>query len=85
MVLFKCDWVRPIGVRREDKFGIVRVNLNQMHDASNVSWEPFIFASQAKQVYYVHDPVEPDWHAVISPPIRDFFDMESSNDSDGEN
>jgi hypothetical protein len=27
-------------------------------------------------VYYVQDPVDVDWHAVITPTTRDFFDME---------
>jgi hypothetical protein len=60
------------------------VNFNHLHDASDISPEPFILASQAKQVYYVQDPIEPQWHAVVSPPIRDFFDMKSSNYSDDE-
>ena len=29
------------------------------------------------QVYYVQDPVETDWHAVITPTIRDYYDMDS--------
>jgi hypothetical protein len=35
VVLFKCDWVRPIGVRMNDKFGITLVNFNHLHDASD--------------------------------------------------
>jgi hypothetical protein len=84
VILFKCDWVKPTGVTRDNKFGITRVNFNHLHDASDISSEPFILASQAKQVYYVQDPIEPQWHAVVSPPVRDFFDMKSSNYSDDE-
>jgi hypothetical protein len=85
VVLFKCDWVRPIGVKRDDKFGISPVNFNHLHDGSDISSKPFILASQAKEVYYVQDPKEPQCHAVVSPPVRDYLEMKSINNSDDEN
>ncbi|KAM0928815.1 hypothetical protein ACQ4PT_002004 [Festuca glaucescens] len=38
--------------------------------------KPFIFASQAKQIYYVKDDVDDEWYSVVCPSIRDYFDME---------
>ncbi len=33
--------------------------------------DPFIMASQAKQVFYVQDPLENDWYVVLAcPPNR---------------
>ena len=37
--------------------------------------EPFIFASQAEQVFYVQDPVDNAWHVVIKTTPRDYYDM----------
>lgn len=37
--------------------------------------EPYILASQATQVYYVHDPIDRDWHAVIQSRPRDMYYM----------
>ena len=48
-----------------------------MSNSKDKTVESFILASQAKQVYYVQDPVDIDWHAVITPTVRDFYDMES--------
>jgi hypothetical protein len=76
VILFKCDWVKTNGVRELEEFGITEVNFNHVHNAKDKNYEPFILASQAKQVYYVQDPVDVDWHAVITPTTRDFFDME---------
>ena len=75
VVLFKCDWFKTNGVRVLNNFGITEVNFNHMSNAQDKNCEPFILASQAKQVYYVQDPVDTDWHAVITPTVRDFYDM----------
>lgn len=39
--------------------------------------EPFILASQADQVFYVEDPIEPHWKVVISTSARARYNMES--------
>ncbi|KAK1644553.1 hypothetical protein QYE76_062358 [Lolium multiflorum] len=72
VVLFKCEWSKPAGVKNIANFGITQVNLKQLEFGS----EPFIFASQAKQIYYVKDVVDDDWYSVVCPSIRDYFDME---------
>jgi hypothetical protein len=76
VVLFRCDWVKPNGFRTLEPFGIEQVNFNHVHSGDDVGSEPFVLASQVQQVYYVQDPVEEDWSAVICPTIRDFYDME---------
>ena len=54
-----------------------------------MSDEQFILASQATQVYYVEDPLAPDWLVVRQPPNqRDLYDMfdtgeENSEQADG--
>jgi hypothetical protein len=35
--------------------------------------------SYLNEVYYVQDPVEEDWSAVICPTIKDFYDMEPAD------
>ncbi|KAK1663538.1 hypothetical protein QYE76_051697 [Lolium multiflorum] len=72
----RCDWVKPNGFRTLEPFGIEQVNFNHVHSGDDVGSEPFVLASQVQQVYYVQDPVEEDWSAVICPTIRDFYDME---------
>ena len=42
--------------------------------------DPFILASQAKQVFYVQDQLDPRWSVVLSTPQRDFFKREDSDD-----
>jgi hypothetical protein len=77
VVLFKCEWSKPAGVKNITNFGVTQVNLKQLEFGS----EPFIFASQAKQIYYVKDDVDDDWYSVVCPSIRDYFDMEPRIDS----
>ena len=46
--------------------------------------EPFVLASQAKQVFYVKDSNESDWYTVIQTQPRDLYQTsrEISNDSE---
>ena len=76
VVLFKCDWVKRNGVRILNDFGITEVNFNHVYNSEDLNSEPYILASQAKQVYYVNDPVDIEWNAVVVPTTRDFFDMD---------
>ncbi|KAK3009090.1 hypothetical protein RJ639_015065, partial [Escallonia herrerae] len=55
-VLFKCDWVdNGIGLVDRDGLGFTLVNFNHLAHSQNISDEPYIFASQAEQVFYVQD------------------------------
>jgi hypothetical protein len=76
VVLFKCDWVKSNVVRELEGFGTSEVNFNHIYREQDKHNEPFILASQAKQVYHVQDPVNVEWNAVTTPTIRDLFDMD---------
>lgn len=86
VVLFKCDWAdvhsQGRGVKRDD-YGFTLVNFNRLlFKGHQLSDEPFILASQAKQVFYVHDPIEKDWQIVVHTKPRDLFDMDSEISTD---
>ncbi|KAL6350674.1 hypothetical protein AAG906_028127 [Vitis piasezkii] len=59
-----------------DEFGLTLVDFTKMAHKS----DPFILASQAKQVFYVQDQLDPRWSVVLSTPQRDF--SISTKDSD---
>ena len=93
MALFRCEWfdnrVQDKWVK-VDRFGITDVHRKHLiHTGHKLSDEPFILASQATQVYYVEDPLAPDWLAIRQPPNQqDLYDMfgtgeENSEQADG--
>jgi hypothetical protein len=51
LVLFDCDWFDPTpnGIRRIENLGLVEIK----HAARLSVFEPFVLASQVKQVYYL--------------------------------
>lgn len=51
LVIFECDWFDPtaVGVRRTENLGLVEVK----HSSRLSNFEPFVLASQVKQVYYL--------------------------------
>lgn len=72
MVLFDCHWFdpTPVGVRRSENLGLVEIK----HTSRLSNFEPFVMASQVKQVYYLSYPCKSkqdllDWWAVyhVSP------------------
>lgn len=51
---------------KADKFGIVIVNFKHLFNTGKKSVdETFILASQETQIYYVSDPIDKDWCAVV--------------------
>lgn len=73
-VLFRCDWVDNNHGKKEDEFGFTLVNFNRLLYRNNrVNDEPFILASQAQQVWYLQDLVEPNWHVVVKMKPRNSF------------
>ena len=74
VVLFKCEWAKPAGIRTLERFGVTQINFNEMNAGQDIQSEPFIFASQAKQVYYVQDVIDADWNSVVFPATRDYFE-----------
>lgn len=76
--LFRCQWaVRGNGVMVEDGFTLV--NLNQ----SQVSFlrDPYILASQAKQVFYSREDDSLSWYVVMKGSSRRYSkeDVEDGN------
>ena len=53
--VFKCDWVDNKNVIKVDDLGFTLVDFDKIAHKSN----PFILASQAKQVFYVQDQLDP--------------------------
>ena len=81
VVLFKCDWVDNRVHNKwvkTDQFGITSVNFQHLFNTGErISDEPFILASQALQVYYVPDPVDTEWAAVIQSKPRVVYDFDN--------
>lgn len=65
-VLFKCDWADiNRGVIEQDDLGFTLVNFKHLlYPKKQLSDEPFILATQARQVFYVQDPMKDDWSVV---------------------
>jgi hypothetical protein len=62
VALFRCRWVTN-GKRavRKDKYGYVSVDL-RVFGYKN---EPFVFANDVEQVFYVPDLAKKDWYVVM--------------------
>ena len=65
-VLFKRHWFQI----KQDGFGLVLINVHRLIYEN----DPFVFASQVKQVYYTKDPND-DCHVVTNTTPRDLFDI----------
>jgi len=59
--VFGCTWVDNKNDVRNDDLGFLKVDLNKVWYKD----EPFILASQAKQVFYVTDPANVKWSMVL--------------------
>ncbi|XP_028799277.1 uncharacterized protein LOC114754652 [Neltuma alba] len=78
LYLFKCHWwdVANYGEGyKVDKYGFTSINTQ----CSLQTNEPFILASQAEQVFYVDDIVDPGWIVVVKTNPRDLFNMPIEN------
>ena len=59
--VFKCKWVDSNSGVGTDDLGFTLVDLNKMSDTN----EPFIMTSQARQIFYVIDPVNQKLSIVL--------------------
>jgi hypothetical protein len=67
--LFKCDWANiSNGIKKED--GFILVNLNEGH--MQFENDPFILATQAKQVFYSRENETSSWYVALQAPQREF-------------
>lgn len=70
--VFKCRWTyKGNGVKVDDD-GFTLVNLHQ----ASFSRDPYILASQAKQVFYSRENNVFNWYVVMKAPSRSFNDIE---------
>ena len=76
--IFKCDWANIVnGVKKEDGFTLV--NLHEGHN--QFENDPFILASQAKQVFYSRENETSNWYVVLQAPPRGFHELNMEEDA----
>ena len=75
VILFHCDWVDIHRSLKRSPSGGVCVNFSKlMHTSRNLRDDPFIFSSQAKQVFYIEDEIRKGWLHVVKTKPRDLFE-----------
>ncbi|XP_026449878.1 uncharacterized protein LOC113350028 [Papaver somniferum] len=75
--IFKCDWAHTyFGVKQEKGFTLV--NLRQYKN--QYQNDPFILASQARQVFYYRESYSSNWFVMLKPPPRGFHELEQYNE-----
>lgn len=78
-VLFRCDWVN-VNSRglKKDKRGFTLLNFShKIHEGDTLKDDPYIFASQAHQVFYVEDEKDKGWEHVVRVKPRDTYRLGS--------
>ncbi|KAL6195847.1 hypothetical protein ACLB2K_031464 [Fragaria x ananassa] len=65
--LFKCDWVENVRCIKVDELVFTLVNLNRKGHLN----DPFVLASHVKQIFFIEDPLDPQWSVVVRVPDRD--------------
>ncbi|CAA7025078.1 unnamed protein product [Microthlaspi erraticum] len=69
--IFWCHWaVRGNGVKVKDGFTLVNMNQSQ----ASFSKDPFILASQARQIFYSRDNDDSSWYVAMRGPSRRYSD-----------
>lgn len=79
VVLFKCEWCDSTsgrGVKKDEYNNYTLVNFSRMTNTGDrLEDEPFIFAAQAEQVYYIQDHIDPDWFVAMKMKPKDVYDL----------
>ncbi|XP_073301900.1 uncharacterized protein [Primulina huaijiensis] len=78
VVLFECDWVSKGKRLKLDDDGFMLANFTNVKRHN----EPYILASQTMQVFYVEDPVDCNWHVIITTDARAKYKMQPMADVD---
>lgn len=69
--LFRCQWaVLGNGVKIDDGFTLVNLN----HSQVSFLKDPYILASQAKQIFYSREDESSSWHVVMRWSSRKYSD-----------
>ncbi|XP_021732999.1 uncharacterized protein LOC110699763 [Chenopodium quinoa] len=76
VLLFRCDWVDIRRGIKTNPNGSVRINFSKlMHTGRFLRDDPFVFSSQAKQVFYIEDEIQKGWCHVVKTKPRDLLDI----------
>lgn len=67
-----------LGVKNDD-FGMTLVSFNHLMSSSRSNDEPFIFAHDVSQVFYIQNDLEIDWNVVPVAQLGDFFEMQEQS------
>jgi hypothetical protein len=74
--IFKCHWANiGNGVKVEDGFTLVNLHQNQ----ASFSRDPYILASQAKQIFYSRENDSSNWYVVMKAPPRGYHELETND------
>ncbi|CAE6012524.1 unnamed protein product [Arabidopsis arenosa] len=72
--VFRCIWAnKGNGVKEEDGFTLVNLHMNQLAYLN----DPFILASQAKQVFYSREDDSSPWYVCMRAPPRGYHELET--------
>ncbi|KAL6551372.1 hypothetical protein OROMI_021860 [Orobanche minor] len=71
VVLFKCCWYQE----ENDNYGLTKVNFSRLCHKS----DPYVLASQVRQIFYVGDPTEKTIYYVIKKLPKDWCDSDIGN------
>ncbi|KAL6125180.1 hypothetical protein ACLB2K_073239 [Fragaria x ananassa] len=75
--LFKCDWVENVrGAIKVEELGFTLVNMNRKWHLN----DPFVLASHVKKIFYIEDPLDPQWSVVVRVPDRDYRGSDSEEE-----
>jgi len=84
VVVFQCEWVdinSSRGIKR-DAYGGTCVNFSKLiHTGQYLKDDPFIFYSQAKQVFYLEDAKDEGWLHVVKTKPRDLYELHATLES----
>ncbi|POO03524.1 hypothetical protein TorRG33x02_007290, partial [Trema orientale] len=69
--VFMCQWVESNHGVRKDELGFTLVDLNRIGHKN----DPFIMATQAKQVFYVNDPLDARWSIVLATQLKEYQNL----------
>ena len=78
MPIFQCDWANiSNGVKFDDGFTLVNLHQGQ----NQLKKDPFVLASQARQVFYSRESGTSNWYVVLKAPPRGFHELETYDES----
>lgn len=76
--IFHCDWANiNAGVKVEEGFTLVNLHQGQQQFLN----DPFILASQVKQVFYSRENDTSSWYCVLKAPSRGFYESKNFDES----